>query len=170
MRRRLYFVLPDLASADTIQRELLLARVDAGHIHFLARDGINLGKLSVASLLQRSDLVHGLEIGLVAGGLTGMLSGLVISLYPALGAMLGMGAVLLLGLFGAVVGAWASGMIAVSIPNSRLKGFQQALDAGRILLMVDVPYRRIGEIRELIRQHHPEVQGGEQDNQIPAFP
>lgn len=170
MRRRLYFVLPDLKSADTIQRELLLARIDAGHMHFLARDGINLGQLSVANLLQKTDLVHGLEIGLVAGGLTGMLSGLVVSLYPELGAMVGMGAVLLLGVFGAIVGAWASGMIAVSIPNSRLKAFQQAIDAGRILLMVDVPYRRIGEIRRLIEQLHPEARIGGLDNQIPAFP
>lgn len=170
MRRRLYFVVPDLKSAETIQRELLLARIDAGHIHFLARDGINLGQLSVANLLQRSDLVHGLEIGLVAGGLTGVLSGLAISLYPEFGATVGMGAVLILAVFGAIVGAWASGMIAVSLPNSRLKGFQRAIDAGRILLMVDVPARRVREIRRLIESHHPEARGGGQDNQIPAFP
>lgn len=170
MRRRLYFVLPDLKSADTIQRELLLARIDAGHIHFLARDGINLGRLSVANLLQRSDLVHGLEIGLVAGGLTGMLSGLAIALYPELGGMVGMGAVLMLAVFGAVVGAWASGMIAVSLPNSRLKGFQRAIDAGRILLMVDVPNRRVREIRRLIESHHPEAHAGGEDHHIPAFP
>jgi hypothetical protein len=170
MRRRLYFVLPDLRSADTIQRELLLARIDANHFHFLARDGINLGQLSVATLLQRSDLVHGLQIGMVAGGLTGVCSGLAISFYPGLGNMVGMGAVLMLGLFGALVGAWVSGMIAVSIPNSRLKGFQRAIDAGRILLMVDVPQRRVGEIRRLIEEHHPEAQGAGQDTQIPAFP
>jgi hypothetical protein len=170
MRRRLYFVLPDLKSADTIQRELLLARIEAGHIHFLAREGINLGQLSVANLLQRSDLIHGLEIGLVAGGLTGLLTGLGIALYPEFGSAVGMGAALLLAVFGAIVGAWASGMIAISLPNSRLKGFQQAIDAGRILLMVDVPYRRVAEIRALIESHHPEVRGGGQDHHIPAFP
>jgi hypothetical protein len=170
MRRRLYFVLPDLRSADTIQRELLLARIDAGHIHFLAREGVSLDQLSVANLLQRSDLVHGLEIGLVAGGLTGMLSGLAISVYPELGSMVGMGAVLMLAVFGALVGAWVSGMIAVSIPNSRLKGFQREIDAGRILLMVDVPRGRVSEIRRLIEEHHPEAQGAGQDSHIPAFP
>jgi hypothetical protein len=170
MRRRLYFVLPDLHSAETIQRELLLARIDAGHIHFHARDGINLGPLSAANLLQKSDLIHGMEIGLVAGGLTGMLSGLAVAFYPAMGDVVGMGAVLILAVLGALVGSWASGMIAVSVPNTRLKGFQQALDAGRILLMVDVPYRRVSEIRQLIQSHHPEARGGGQDNQIPAFP
>jgi MFS family permease len=170
MRRRLYFVLPDLRSADTIQQELLLARLDASHFHFLAREGINLGQLSVANLLQKSDLVHGMEIGMIAGGLTGIASGVVISLYPELGEMVGMGAVLLLGLFGALVGAWVAGMIGVSIPNSRLRSFQQAIDAGRILLMVDVPYRRLGEIKRLIAQHHPEAHVGGQDDRIPAFP
>ena len=71
MRRRLYFVLPDLNSAETIERELLLAKVDDPHIHFLARDGINMGRLHVANLLQRSDLLHGIGIGMVAGGVTG---------------------------------------------------------------------------------------------------
>lgn len=170
MRRRLYFVLPDLATADTIQKELLLARIDEGHIHFLARDGINLGQLSVANLLQRSDLIHGLQIGLFAGGLTGLTAGLVIAFYPELGNAVGMGAALLLAVFGAFVGAWVSGMIAVSLPNSRLKGFQQAIDAGRILLMVDVPYRRVAEIRTLIESHHPEARPGGEDTHIPAFP
>lgn len=170
MRRRLYFVLPDLRSAETIQRELLLARIDAGHFHFLARDGINLGQLSVANLLQKSDLVHGLVIGLLAGGLTGILSGLVVTFYPTLGDQVGMGAVLILAVLGALLGAWASGMIAVSIPNSRLGAFQQAIDAGRILLMVDVPYRQTGEVRRLIESHHPEARAGGQDTRIPAFP
>lgn len=170
MRRRLYFVLPDLVTADTIQKELLLARIDAGHIHFLARDGINLGQLSVANLLQRTDLTHGLQIGLIAGGLTGLAAGLVVAFYPQLGNMVGMGAALLLAVFGALVGAWISGMIAISLPNSRLKGFQQAIDAGRILLMVDVPYRRVEEIRALIESHHPEARAGGQDTHIPAFP
>lgn len=170
MRRRLYFILPDLHTADTIQQELLLARVETSHIHFLARDGINLGQLSVANLLQRSDLIHGLQIGLFAGGLTGLLAGLVIAFYPELGSSVGMGAALLLAVFGAVVGAWASGMIGVSLPNSRLKGFQQAIDAGRILLMVDVPYRRVAEIRRLIESHHPEAHAGGEDTHIPAFP
>lgn len=170
MRRRLYFVLPDLKSADTIQQELLLAKIDTSHIHFLARNGINLGQLSVANLLQRTDLIHGMGIGLAAGGLTGILTGFAIALYPELGSTVGMGAVLVLAIFGALMGAWASSMIAISLPNTRLKGFQRAIDAGRILLMVDVPYRRVGEIRQLIESHHPEVRGGGEDHHIPAFP
>ena len=157
MRRRLYFVLPDLNSAETIERELLLAKVDDPHIHFLARDGINMGRLHVANLLQRSDLLHGIGIGMVAGGLTGAIAGVALSFYPNIGESIGMGGILVLAVVCAMIGSWISGMIAVSIPNSRLRRFQPAIDRGEILLMVDVPVRRTREIRELIMSHHPEV-------------
>ena len=37
MRRRLYLVLPDLASARQTANDLLLARIEDRHMHFLAR-------------------------------------------------------------------------------------------------------------------------------------
>lgn len=170
MRRRLYFVLPDLKSAETIERELLLAKVDDPHIHFLARDGINMGRLHVANLLQRSDLLHGIGIGMIAGGITGAFAGMALSFYPKMGDAIGMGGILVLAVVCAMIGSWVSGMIAVSIPNSRLRRFQPAIDRGEILLMVDVPVRRVKEIRELIMSHHPEVLARGQEAQIPAFP
>ena len=170
MRRRLYFVLPDIASAETIEQELLLAKIDDPHIHFLAKDGVNLGRLHVANLLQRSDLLHGIGIGMVAGGITGALAGVVLSFYPQMAQSIGMGGILVLAVLCAMIGSWVSGMIAVSIPNSRLRRFQPAIDRGEILLMVDVPARRVKEIRDLIVSHHPEAKAKGQDAQIPAFP
>ena len=170
MRRRLYFVLPTLTSAETIEKELLLAKIDDPHIHFLARDGINMGRLNVANLLQRSDLLHGIGIGMVAGGVTGALAGTALSFYPQMGEAIGMGGILVLAVVCAMIGSWVSGMIAVSIPNSRLRRFQPAIDRGEILLMVDIPVRRVKEIRELIMNHHPEVLAKGQEAQIPACP
>lgn len=170
MRRRLYFVLPDVRSAETVEKELLLAKIDDPHIHFLAKDGINLGTLHVANLLQRSDLVHGVGVGLIAGGITGAIAGVALSFYPELGAYMGMGGILVLAVVCAMIGSWVSGMIAVSVPNSRLARFQPAIDRGEILLMVDVPARRVKEIRELIMQHHPEARSRGQEAHIPAFP
>ena len=170
MRRRLYFVVPDLRSAETIEKELLLAKIEDAHIHFLARDGSNMGRLHLANLLQRSDLLHGIGIGLVSGGITGALAGVGLSFYPQLGDSIGLGGILILAVVFAMIGSWVSGMIAVSIPNSRLRRFQPAIDRGQILLMVDVPIRRVGEIRDLIMSHHPEAQAKGQEAQIPAFP
>ena len=61
MRRRLYFVLPDVKSAETIERELLLAKIEDSHIHFLAKDGINLGRLGFLVDVSPDNLVHRLD-------------------------------------------------------------------------------------------------------------
>ena len=37
MRRRLYFVLPDIQSARTMLNDMLLARIECRHIHFLSK-------------------------------------------------------------------------------------------------------------------------------------
>jgi hypothetical protein len=57
-------------------------------------------------------------------------------------------------------GAWASSLVASAVPNSQLARFAPALQAGRILMMVDVPMRSIGEVSELVRRRHPEAVAG----------
>jgi hypothetical protein len=61
----MYFLLPDLGSAIQTANDLLLARVEDGHMHFLAKRGMSLGRLHEASYLQKSDAVHGAELGFV---------------------------------------------------------------------------------------------------------
>lgn len=80
MRRRLYFLLPDVKSAHEMFRDLLLARVEERHIHFLAREGTALGDLPEATPLQKSDAIHGLGVGLIVGGATGAAAGVAVLL------------------------------------------------------------------------------------------
>src|SRR5258708_32103501 len=68
MRRRLYFLLPDLGSAIQTANDLLLARIEDSHMHFLAKRGMSLGQLHEANALQKSDCVHGAELGFVLDG------------------------------------------------------------------------------------------------------
>ncbi len=44
MRRRLYFLVPDVKRAREMFRDLLLARIEERHIHFLGREGTALGR------------------------------------------------------------------------------------------------------------------------------
>src|SRR6266702_523564 len=165
MRRRLYFLLPDLGSAIRTANDLLLARVEDGHMHFLAKRGMSLGELHEANALQKSDAVHGAELGFVIGGLGGFLIGIYIYLTPPEGVTLLIGTVI-----GAVFGAWAASLVALSVPNTRLKPFQKDIDAGKILLMVDVPPSRIEELKELVSRRHPEAMAHGIEPTIPAFP
>lgn len=170
MRRRLYFLLPDVESARQTANDLLLARVEDRHMRFLARRGTDLGELHEASYAQKTDLMHGAGIGLGLGGVAGLLLGLVIVTYPPEGTNPQLVAVLVAAVVGAVLGAWMASMAAAAVPNSRLKPFQEEIGKGRILLMVDVPYQQVERIRELVLGRHPEAVPGGQETRFPVFP
>ena len=170
MRRRLYFMLPDVNSARQMVNDLLLARIEERHIHVLAKDGMPLEGLHEASILQRTDIAHGAELGLAVGGIAGIVAGLLAIFFPPEGLSLQLVTILISALIGAAFGAWVSSMVASAIPNSRLKTFENGIEQGRILMMVDVPKVRIDEIRKLIASSHPEASAGGMEPTIPAFP
>jgi hypothetical protein len=172
MRRRILYLIPDLASARRMMDDLLLARVEERHIHFLAKRGTPMDGLHEASIAQKSDLVHGAQMGLMLGALLGCaLGGVVVYTLNGNGAD-GMRIVTVLAatILGALFGAWVSSMVGSAVPNSRIKQFEQAIADGKILLMVDVPETRVEEIRERLHAIHPEAEDRGLDPHVPAFP
>lgn len=160
-RRRLYFLLPDIASAGDMMNELLLARIEERRIHFLARRGSLPPELPEATVLQKTDIVHGAQLGIVIGGVAGTIGGLLVVSFPPGGVSLQLVTVLIAALLGALFGAWASSLAASAVPNSQLARFAGDLEQGKVLMMVDVPMRRIGEINEIVRRRHPDaIPGG----------
>jgi len=157
MRRRLYFLLPDPESARRTADDLLLARVEDRHMRFLARRGTDLGELHEAGYLDKTDLVHGAGVGLMLGAVVGMTVGTLIVAYPPEGMRPQLVAVLIGLLVGGVLGAWMASMAAAAVPNSRLKQFHAEIERGKILLMIDVPHRRIAEITAVVVSRHPEA-------------
>lgn len=157
MLRRLYFLLPDVESARRTADDLLLAKVEDRHMKFLARRGMDLAGLHEAGYLDKSDVVHGAGVGLVLGAIMGAVVGGLVVAYPPEGTQPELVAVLIGMLIGAVLGAWMSSMVGASVPNSRLRQFAADIDAGRILLMVDVPRDRVDPVTEAVRSRHPEA-------------
>ena len=170
MRRRLYFVLPDLGSAIQTANDLLLARVEDRHMHFLAKRGMSLGQLHEADFFQKSDLRHSMQVGFILGGCLGFLVGIYIYLTPPEGANLQLVTILIATVVGALFGAWTSSMIGISTPNTALKRFEAEIGEGRVLLMVDVPKDRVEELQELVHRSHPEASDHGLEPTIPAFP
>ena len=170
MRLRMYVTLPDLASARQLANDLLLARIEDKHMHFLARRGTDLGELHEASYLQKTDTVHGAFVGLVIGGLMGVVVGLLLMQYPPAGVNLQFVTVLIAAILGAVFGTWVASMVGLQVPNSRLKGFDPEIQEGKILLMLDVPAGRYEEIRGIIARTHPEAADRGNEPTVPAFP
>ncbi|MCP4696270.1 MAG: DUF1269 domain-containing protein [Gammaproteobacteria bacterium] len=161
MRRRLYFMLPDVKHCKLLVQELQEAGMSDHDIHVIARKDIPLEGLHEASALQKTELAHGLEYGIGVGGAAGMLGGLLAVTFPPAGLILGGGA-LLLGttLAGAGFGSLISALVAGDIPNHELEAFRVKINHGYILLILDVPTRRVEEMTEKIKTHHPEAEIG----------
>ena len=170
MRRRLYYVMPDLTSARTIMNDLLLARVEERHVHFLAKRGTPMDGLHEANVLQKSDLVHGAQLGLMLGAFLGCVTGGLLAMFIITTVKFQVITVLGATLAGALIGTWTSSMVASSVPNSHLKQFDAAIAQGGILLMIDVPAHKTDAIDALIAERHPEASARGMDPYIPAFP
>jgi hypothetical protein len=163
-------MLPDGESARRCADDLLLARIEDRHMHFLARRGSDLGNLHEASWLQKSDVRHGALTGGVLGGVLGGLVAVGLSFFPMGDWSINHAGVLLLIGFGIFFGIWVATMVGLSVPNSKLSPFQADIERGGILLIVDVPFQRVDEIHELLQAKHPEAKWEGVDPTVPAFP
>ncbi len=156
--RRIYFLAPNISITKYIVDEMLLARIEERHIHIIAKQGTPLEDLPEASLLQKSDFIPAVEQGVAIGGTTGILAGLVAIALPATAPVVAGGGVLLGStLAGAGMGAWLGGMIGMNVGNRRIKEFEDAIESGELLVLVDVPKDRVDEIEARVIQHLPQA-------------
>ncbi|MGH8809446.1 MAG: DUF1269 domain-containing protein, partial [Noviherbaspirillum sp.] len=108
------------------------------------------------------------EAGMILGAIMGLLFGAFVIWYFELATQ----PVIVIGttVFGLLFGGWASGLAAAALPNTRLQAFFPELEKGKILLIADVPARRVSEIEELLAARHPETRFGGEEPHIPVFP
>lgn len=171
MKQRVYWLLPDLASAGWTMGDLLRAGIESRNIHFAARDGVDLAGLHAANVLQTSDVLRSAQRGFISGGATGTATGLLVALFfPIAGDAPQWELAGLLAVLGGVFGAWCASMIGISIPSPRLARFASAISDGRILLMVDVPYARAQAVAALLQAAHPEARFEGVECRSPVFP
>lgn len=168
--RRIYFLVPDIDVTKRIVDDLLMAKVEERHIHVIAKRGTPLEELPEANLLQKSDFIPAVEQGVALGGATGLLAGLVAIALPPASTVIAGGVLLATTLAGAGVGSWLGGMVGMSVGNRRTKEFEDAIEAGHFLVLVDVPSDRVNEIEERVKQHLPEVEVESTEPRVSAFP
>jgi len=71
---------------------------------------------------------------------------------------------------GAGMGAWLGGMIGMDAENIHVKKFEDAIQSGQMLVLLDIPKARVDEIVGLIKKLHPDVDFEGVEPTIPAFP
>jgi len=170
MKRRLYYLLPDLPHARTIMDDLLLARIEERHIHFLAKRGTPMDGLHEANILQKSDIVHGAQLGMLIGAALGCALGVFLAFYLVTDPKWQVGTIFLASAFGAGFGGWTSSLVGAAVPNSRLKRFNDEIEQGKILLIIDVPEHKVQDVKTLVGRIHPEAVDRGVEVNVPVFP
>jgi hypothetical protein len=166
MRHRLYYSLPDMDSVRRTFDDLLLNRIEQKYIRFMSGDEALPNDMPEAGFLLKTDLVHGAMAGMVAGAILGLAFGMLLVGFYEMPQV----AVLFTTVIGILFGGWASSMAAAAMPNSQLKAFYPELASGRILMIADVPARRVGEIEKMLAARHPETRFGGEETHVPVFP
>lgn len=153
--RRIYFLSPDLATTHKIVDELRANGIEENDIHVLAKRDTPLEGLPEAGISIKTDFIPALERGVALGGTTGLLAGL-IGLRLAGFAIAG-GPLLGIIMAGATIGSMMNSLMGMNSGNTRLKRFEEAIEKGELLVLVDIPKERIEEIKQLVKKHHPDV-------------
>lgn len=169
MKRRLYFMLPNVADARTMLNELLIAHVEMRHIHFFAKEGTLPTDMPEANLVQRTDLIHGAETGVMIGACSGLIAGSLFMIFPPKEIGLSIMILLVSTIFGAILGSWAHARTSSDIPNSKLLRFRERVEAGQVLLMLDVPLSRVKEIEVMISKDHPQADFNGSEVHVPVI-
>jgi hypothetical protein len=154
--KRLCFLSPDLIHAQSVIQCLKSDGIEDKYIYAIARYNTPLGDLPDGGP-DDDDFVPAFERGVGLGGATGVFAGLFALAFPPAGFVIGGGAVLLIGVMSASLGGLLTGMAGAAFPNSRLKAFEAEIDAGKILIMVDVLEDQITHVNALIQLLDPEV-------------
>ncbi|MCD9026650.1 hypothetical protein LDO26_00280 [Luteimonas sp. BDR2-5] len=135
MKTRKVYSVDSLAGA---QRAVQAAR-DAGigddDLSLIARADIELERIPEQQKDASTDFKHAAMRGAGYGGATGLLAGVVAAVVPPLGITLA--GVALTTLAGAAVGTWASSMVGASLPDPIRRKFEDEIESGRILIVVD---------------------------------
>lgn len=154
--RRIYFLVPNIAITHKIVEELQAEGIEDRHIHILAKRDTPLEGLPEAGISIKTDFLPAVERGVALGGSTGLLAGL-IGLRFAGFAIAG-GPLLGIIMAGATIGSLMGGLAGMNSGNSRLRQFEEAIERGELLVLIDIPKDRIEAIRKLVIKHHPETE------------
>lgn len=168
--KRLCFLCSNVEMTRSVVAVLRREGVEESSLMVVARHDIRLDELPPAGI-GKTDAVPGLARGLAAGGVVGSLGGLATLSFEELGFALGGAAIPLFGLLGVAVGGLAGLLAGASVPSSRLKRFQQAIERdGKILLMLDVEKERGQRLEELVKRAVPDIEFVGYEPYAPVLP
>lgn len=148
MKLRHVFSVPDLATAARALAAARQAGAADDEISLIARSDIEIQSIPDARIDISSDMIPAAMKGMAGGAATGVVAGLAAMAFPPLGITIAGAA--LAGLAGAAVGGWSSALIGSTVENPVRRRFEEEIEAGQILVVIDSPEERMAPIRDAI--------------------
>lgn len=168
--KRLYYLADHLDTVDAVAGALRRFGISNWHFHVLSRDdaGLYQHHLHSATPLHQRDVIRTGERGALLGFAVGLVAALLVlallELSPVHNLVVLAVAVVLPTLFG----AWAGGLVGLSLENHKIARFHRDIEAGRYLLMIDVGGAHRERVQQMMRSFAVET-GGEDSTLIAPF-
>ena len=157
-KTRIYFLVPDQKAAENIADSLYEEGVDQSQIQAVVNEDQRplASRIPEAGIIETSDITSAAKRGAGTGAFAGLLLGLVIMSFLVPHMLLAIVTGALLIVVGAIIGSWVATMIGVSVPNTKLHAFQEAIDQGKILLLVDINPNQADRLKKLMQTRYPD--------------
>jgi hypothetical protein len=155
MLRRLFFLFPDEPHAQRVVDKLIERGVPSHRFHAMAKS--ELETLPQATERQKNDAAFRVENFLWRTNFFIFLVALLFLVGTLAAGEYIWSMISLLVMFATF---FAGNYFAVHVPDVHLSEFTDALSHGEILLMIDVPVKKVNEIESYVHHHYPEAAGG----------
>lgn len=162
---KLYFIVPNVSLAEQIVGDLKQWGALDDDIGVIGRSDLLSEHLPDADVTRTSHIKPVLRQGAVVDGATGLLAGLAAATVPG-GFAIGGAALLGMALGDSAFGAWASSLIGISVPNREVEEFQNAIDRGKLLMIVNTENVGRDRTRAIVSGRHPGVACGGEEGDV----
>jgi len=130
-----YFIVDDVQAATSVIDILHEENIQDDDIGVVSKDSdIATADLPQVDLTDKSKLPEALKRGALLGSGSGLLAGVLLSVFPVAGITLGGAAILGMTAGGAAMGAWSASMIGISEDSPLVEEFDDALKAKKTLI------------------------------------
>lgn len=137
MRYRHAFLADNLAVAERAVNVLRDLSVEGSDVALVARPDLEMAAIPDELRNADSDFIPAAMRGAVGGGAVGLVAGLVAMVIPALGITLAGAAAI--AAVGATTGTWSASLMGSALPDPVRRKFDEHLEQGRIIVLVDAP-------------------------------
>jgi hypothetical protein len=168
--KRYFFLADNLDKLADVEHDLEANGISTPQIHILSNDdsGVTTRKLNDVEAVLRKDVVHSMERGALIGA---GVAALVLAIGHYSGATQSAAgwmpfiflAIVMLGFF-----TWEGGLFGIQQPHHEFKRFEQALNSGRHVLLIDIDEREHSTLNRVTAQY-PELEFSGTGTSVPHW-